>query len=75
MCSLIYPWDNRFCGGGTRSSFLHSPSIYSKWKRHILMCGADLSDLDDENHPEKKEKMNGSAISSSKDGDKKRSES
>jgi hypothetical protein len=37
------------------------------------MCGADLSDLDDENPLEKKEKMNGSAISSSKDGDKKRS--
>jgi len=39
------------------------------------MCGADLSDLDDEDLPEKKEKMNGSAISSSKDGGKKRSES
>ena len=37
------------------------------------MCGADLSDLDDEDLPEKKEKMNGSAISSSKDSDKKRS--
>jgi len=35
------------------------------------MCGADLSDLGDENPSEKKEKMNGSAISSSKDGDKK----
>jgi len=40
-------------------------------KRRIEMCGADLSDLDDENPSEKKEKMNGSAISSSKDGDKK----
>jgi len=39
------------------------------------MCGADLSDLDNENPSEKKEKMNGSAISSSKDGGKKRSES
>jgi hypothetical protein len=37
------------------------------------MCGADLSDLDDEKPSEKKEKMNGSTISSSKDGDKKRS--
>jgi hypothetical protein len=35
------------------------------------MCGADLSDLDDENPLAKKEKMNGSAISSSKDGKKK----
>jgi hypothetical protein len=39
------------------------------------MCGADLSDPDDENPPEKKEKMNGSAISSSKDVDKKKPES
>jgi hypothetical protein len=39
------------------------------------MCGADLSDLDDEDLLEKKEKMNGSAISPSKDGDKKRSRS
>ena len=44
-------------------------------KRHRVMCGADLSDMDDENPSEKKEKMNGSAISSSKDGGKKRSES
>ncbi len=50
----------------------HSPIIYSKWKRHNVMCGADLSDLDDENPPVKKEKMKGSAISSSKDGNKKR---
>jgi hypothetical protein len=43
------------------------------------MCGAALSDLDDENPSENKEKMkekmNGSAISSSKDGGKKRPES
>jgi hypothetical protein len=38
------------------------------------MCGADLSDLDDEDLPEKKEKMNRSAISSSQDGGKKRPE-
>jgi len=42
-------------------------------KRHIVMCGADFSDLDDENPPEKKAKMNGSAIISSKDSDKRRS--
>jgi hypothetical protein len=40
-------------------------------KRPIVMCGADLPDLGDENPSEKKEKMNGSAISPSKDGDKK----
>jgi len=37
-------------------------------KRRIVMCGADLSDLDDENPPEKKDKA---TSSSSKDDGKK----